>query len=315
MKKIIYILAVIALAAGTFFAWKMQQDTPLPETLIAGNGRVEADEVDISSEYAGRITVLDFEEGDDVKDGAVMARLETARLEAMLDAARARAEKAEAAIAAADAVIAGRKSDLAFQVSELARAQKLTDREVTSKDRLEQAQTMKDTAEAALQQARAQLAVARAEARGADATVRELEIRLRDMVVRAPRNGRILYKLAERGEVLAPGGKVATLVDMDAVYMTIYVPEEKAGKIRIGDDARIVADALAETPFKASVSYVSDEAEFTPKEVQTTEERQKMVFRVKLRAADNADRLLKPGMPGTGYIKLDADAQWPENLE
>jgi hypothetical protein len=151
-----------------------------------------------------------------------------------------------------------------------------------------------------------------------EATVAETE-RLRadieDSILKTPRSGRVLYRLAEPGEVLPAGGKILTTVDLDDMYMTVFLSEQEAGKVRIGADARIVLDALPHRAFPARVAFVAPKAQFTPKEVETKTEREKLVFRIKARVLDGNDPILKPGMPGVAYIRVDESAVWPERLE
>ncbi len=134
----------------------------------------------------------------------------------------------------------------------------------------------------------------------------------------APRGGRVQYRIAQPGEVLAAGGKILNLVDLADVYMTFFVPEAVAGKVALGSDVRIVLDAAAQYVIPGKVSFVASTAQFTPKTVETASERQKLMFRVKARI----DRELlqknltqiKTGLPGVAWLKLDAQAQWPPEL-
>jgi HlyD family secretion protein len=197
---------------------------------------------------------------------------------------------------------------------DLDRSRRLLDRGYAPQARVDIDSTRVETADAAIKAAAAQVVESGSAIDGAKARVAELEANLSDMQIYSPRTARVLFRLAEPGEVLSAGGRVFLLVDLDDLTMTVYVGEAQAGQVRVGDAARIRLDALPEHLIDATVSFIAAEAEFTPKEVETAEERQKLVFRVKLRVADNKDRLIKPGMPGVGYIRTDPSASWPETL-
>jgi len=128
----------------------------------------------------------------------------------------------------------------------------------------------------------------------------------------------VQYRLAEPGEVLASGGKVLTIIDLADVYMTVFLSEKDAGRLALGAEARIIFDADPEYSIPASVFFISSRAQFTPKEVETLDERQKLVFRVKVGIDQDIlneyKSFVKIGVPGVAYIRLDADVPWPEFL-
>jgi HlyD family secretion protein len=135
----------------------------------------------------------------------------------------------------------------------------------------------------------------------------------------APKDGRIQYRLANIGEVLGAGGKVFTMVDTGYVYMDVFLPTAEAGQAVIGTEARIVLDALPADPIPARVTYVSAVAQFTPKTVETKSERDKLMFRVRVRI-DPADlrrhlQATRSGLPGVTYLRLDPGADWPDRLK
>ena len=139
------------------------------------------------------------------------------------------------------------------------------------------------------------------------------------MTLHSTVEGRVLYRLAEEGEVLGNGGKVLTLVNLGDVYMEIYLPAQDAVKAKIGADARIVFDIAPEYAARAKVSFVAPEAQFTPKTVETRSERDKLMFRVKLsvppeRVLPYIERV-KTGIRGVGYVRLDDAVAWPEHLD
>ena len=180
---------------------------------------------------------------------------------------------------------------------------------------LDQQQNRHDTASAALNAANAQVSAARAAIGAAEAQVAQLTSEIDDSSLLAPMPGIVQLRLAEPGEVLGAGGRVLLLINPADQYMNLYLPAALAGRLAQGDEARIVLDALPEQALPAKVSYVASKAQFTPKEVETRDERQKLVFRVKLRLTDPAAvPQAKPGMPGAGYVR-SADVAWPANLQ
>jgi HlyD family secretion protein len=146
-----------------------------------------------------------------------------------------------------------------------------------------------------------------------------LQTQIDDSELKAPVRGRVQYRLVEPGEVLPAGGKVVTIINLTDVYMTVFLPELDAGKVAIGADARIVLDAAQQWPVAARVSYVAAKAQFTPKSVETTIERQKLVFRAKVQIDPQLLKRIEPwikvGVPGMAYIRVDPNAVWPSQLE
>jgi HlyD family secretion protein len=151
----------------------------------------------------------------------------------------------------------------------------------------------------------------------ADAQIARLSVVLGEQTIHAPVNGRIEYKIIEKDAVLPAGGRVALLLETDDVYMTVFLPDKVIGKIKIGDEARIALDALKGT-LPAYISFVSPESEFTPKYVETQNERDKLLYRVKLQIPIDVARrysgVLKSGMTGNGYVRTDTSAPWPQDL-
>jgi len=165
--------------------------------------------------------------------------------------------------------------------------------------------------QARLQSAKEQVAVSEANA----ATV---QTRIEDATLKSPVTGRVLYRLAEPGEVLGPGGKALTLVNLEDVYMEIFLPAEQASQLKMGAEARITFDYAPGRSVAGVVTFVSPEAQFTPKEVETRSEREKLMFRVKISVPKemvlgNIERI-KTGVRGVGYVKVDPSVAWPEWL-
>jgi HlyD family secretion protein len=183
---------------------------------------------------------------------------------------------------------------------------------------LVQQEAQRAAADAALAAARIDVDYREAAIAAAAARIERIRTDIGDSTLIAPIRGRVLYRLAEPGEVLAAGGKVVTVLELSDVYMTIYLPTEEAGRTVIGAEGRIVLDAAPYLVIPAAVSFVAPRAQFTPKEVETRAEREKLMFRVKVRIdpellARNSEKV-KTGLPGVAYVRLDPRADWPERL-
>lgn len=312
------VLAVILIAGATI--WALMPDTEnLPEHVASGNGRIEATEVDVATRIPGRLESFSVREGDMVEAGQLLAVMDTDELNARLAAAEANLHQAEQARLLAEAVVAQRESERRYARGELARIETLVDRGHASREQLDRTRTAAETADAALQAARVQVASAQAGIEAARAAIRQIQTNIDDSQLSTPVGGRVLYRLAEPGEVLAAGGKVATVLDVTDVYMTIFLPTSQAGRVRVGSDARIILDALPDYVVPAEVSFVAAEAQFTPKSVETRSEREKLMFRVRIRIDPDLlkayrDRV-KTGVPGEAYVRLEENQPWPENLQ
>jgi HlyD family secretion protein len=294
-------------------------DDSLPEGFASSNGRIEATEVDVASRLAGRLNEVRPREGDRVEADSIVARLDTESLEAQQRQARAELNRARQESEHAKAVVAQRESELELARRELQRLQRLsTQSQYVSEESLDQSRTTVRTAEAALRAARVQVAATEAAIEAAQASIERIEVDIDDSVLRAPRGGRVLYRLAEPGEIVGIGGKVLTLLDLSDVYMVIYLPETVVGRVPLNGEARIVLDAAPQYVIPAEVSFVAVRAQFTPKQVETRSAREKLSFRVKLQIArdllERYEPLVKTGVPGVAYVRLDPDLEWPEHL-
>ena len=307
-------LALLLIAAGGFGYWKSLQDR-LPEGISMGNGRLESTEVQIASKIPGRVAEVLVDEGDRVARGQLLARLDTRTLEASRNQAEAEVLRARETLAANEANVQLRQSEKRLASQELKRFRQLSERGFASGQQLDQQQARFDTSNAAVTAAQAQVAAARATIGASQARVAQLTSEIDDSSLRAPIDGVIQLRLAEPGEVLGAGGRVFMMIDPSDQYMNLYLPASVVGKLTVGADARIVLDALPEQPLPAKITFVAAKSQFTPKEVETRDERQKLVFRVKLRLNDpSAVPQAKPGMPGAGYVRT-ADVDWPANLQ
>lgn len=307
-------LVLLLLAAGGLGYWKSLHDR-LPEGLSMGNGRLESTEVQIASKVPGRLAEVLVDEGDKVTRGQLLARIDTRTMEAQRSQAEAEVLRARENYAAAQASVQLRQSELLLASQELKRVREIYQRKFASQQLLDQQQARYDTATSAVVAARAQLAAIKAAIGAAEAQVAQLTSEIDDSSLRAPIDGIIQLRLAEPGEVLGAGGRVLMLIDPSDQYMNLYLPAATTGRLTVGDQARIVLDALPEQALPAKIAFVAAKAQFTPKQVETRDERQKLVFRVKLRlTAPSAVPQAKPGMPGAGYVRT-AEVDWPANLQ
>ncbi|WP_144820992.1 HlyD family secretion protein [Marinobacter piscensis] len=317
-QKLLIALGVIAAAA--ILAWQFLPDSDsLPEYVASGNGRIEATQVDIATRIPGRLESLFVAEGDLIDAGNPVAEMDTDELQATLASAEANLNQAIEARHLAEAVVVQRESELRLARAELGRIEALVDKGHVSREQLDRARTALETSQAALQASRVQVASARAGIEAARASIRKVQSTIDDSHLNSPVGGRVLYRLAEPGEVLAAGGKVATVIDVTDVYLTIFLPTAQAGRVRVGSEARIILDALPDYVVPAEVSFVAAEAQFTPKAVETRSEREKLMFRVRIRINPellNAYRdRVKTGVPGEAYVRTDESQPWPEQLQ
>ena len=319
LGKILIFALFAALTAAIAFYLYSQRPAGLPAGFASGNGRLEAIEVDVATKFAGRLSELGPREGDMVEAGAVVARLDADDLRAQLLATEAQVQQAQQALDEKRAGVRKSKSDVALAGKTLKRSEELVGKGFISRNKLDTDLTGMEGAMAGMAQAQSQVGGADAAVAAAEARVESLKVAVNDASLKAPINGRVLYRLAEPGEVLAAGGKVLTLLDLSDMYMTIYLPTDKAGQVMLNSEARIVLDALPGQVIPATVSFVAPKAQFTPREVETRTEREKLMFRLKVKA-DAAwlaahRNLAKGGMPGVATVRLDANAPWPANLQ
>ncbi|MDT3310508.1 efflux RND transporter periplasmic adaptor subunit [Pseudomonas sp. rhizo66] len=307
-------LLVLLAAAGGLGYW-MSISSRLVEGLSMGNGRLEATEVQIASKTPGRLAEVLVDEGDKVNKGQLLARMDTRTLEAQRTQAEAEVLRARENLNAAEANVQLRQSELLLAQQELGRSQSLFKHGFVSAQVIDQLQSRIGTGNAAVTAARAQVSAVAAAIGAAQAQVAQLTSEIDDSSLRAPIDGVIQLRMAEPGEVLGAGGRVLLLIDPNDQYMNLYLSASVAGRLAVGNEARVLLDALPDKPLPAKISFVAGKSQFTPKEVETRDERQKLVFRVKLRLTQpSAVPQAKPGMPGAGYVRT-APIAWPANLQ
>jgi HlyD family secretion protein len=337
---------VLAAGVGGYFAWKAFQPAKLPDGFAGANGRIEATEVDVAAKLAGRLKELLADEGDFVTAGQVLARMDTDVLTAQLREAEADFRRANKAVETAQSTVAQKESEKAASEALVLQREAERDGAKSSYDRTESnyqkgagsgedrdnARAKYYAADAAVKTAKANVAAAAAAIATAKSQVIEAEVTILaakariqriqadidDSTLKAPRDGRVQYRVAQVGEVLPQGGKVLNMVDLSDVYMTFFLPEAQVGRVRMGAETHLVIDAAPQFVFPAKVTFVADVAQFTPKTVETAVERQKLTFRVKAHIPKELLREhlsdVKTGLPGVAYVQLDPQAEWPEHL-
>ena len=318
-KRTMYLIAGAVLIVGGGIAWWIFSKPSLPEGFAGGNGRLEATEYFISTKYPGRIKDVLFNEGDTVEAGQVVAHIDTSELDAKLREAEAQIKVAEESENVALAQQAVKQADYNYAAAQSTRSKRLVGTGAVSQQEAEVDYAHLLTTRAELQGAVVQVTQAQSSIAAAKGAADALRAQIHDMTLVSPIRARIETRISEAGEVLPAGGRVFSIDDLSDVYMYVYLPNEVTGKIPVGSTARVVLDSAPQYPIRAYVSFVSPLAQFTPKTVETAEERHNLTFRVKLQLYKERLRewepLVKVGLPGMGYVRWDSSATWPDRLE
>jgi HlyD family secretion protein len=290
----------------------------MPEGIAKANGRIEATEIDVSSKYAGRLETVMVNDGDDVKEGQLIARISSPEYEAQLQTAKANVLAASNTLAAAEAKIAQAKADLVFASGDLERGKALVDKGWLTKQMYDQRVDRYNTDAAAVEAAAKQRDAAKSLVSAAEHEVERINAIITDLTLLSPCDGRVQYRIHRSGEVVNAGTRIVQVLDLKDVYMTIYLPAAQAGKLALGGDARVIVDPYPDSVIPAHVSFVATEAQFTPKTVETTSEREKLIFRVKLQIEPKVltkyYSQVKTGIRGMGFVRTDSAVSWPPNL-
>ncbi len=285
-----------ALAVAAVVAWWLLRPAGVPEGFAVSNGRIEATEVDIASKIAGRIDTILVKEGQFVREGEVLAKMDTRVLQEQRLEAIAQIKEAQSAVAAAQALLEQRQSETRAAQSlvnqrqaELdsvakrhTRSRSLAQRGAISAQQLDDDRAAAESARAALESAKAQVSASKA-------------------AIEA-----------------AAGGRVLNMVDLSDVYMTFFLPTEQAGTLKLGGEARLILDAAPDLRIPATISFVASVAQFTPKTVETSDERLKLMFRVKARIPPELLQqhleYVKTGLPGVAWVRVNEELPWPDDL-
>jgi HlyD family secretion protein len=314
------ILLVVAVAVcGGVAAWFIFSKPELPPGFAKGNGRLEATEYFVSTKYAGRIKDVLFNEGDTVEAGQVVARMDTSTLEAQLREAEAQLRVSQESRNVATAQVNVKQAAYDYADKEYRRSAQLVGRGAVSQAEAEIDKARMLASRAELEGAKVQVTQTLSTIDASKAAADKIKSEIHDAILVSPIRARIETRLSEPGEVLTAGGRVFSINDLSDVYMYVYLPQEVTGKLPIGSEARVVLDAAPQYPIRTVVSFVSPMAQFTPKTVETAEERHNLTFRVKLQLNRSRLRewepLVKVGVPGVGYVRWNTNSPWPDNLQ
>ncbi len=310
-------VALVATATGLYLLLPLFPVRSADRVLLV-SGNIEAHESVLAFKAVqSRIEELPFDEGQWVEAGTQLARLDASdyRQQVAIDQAALRMRRAALA-SAVQALEAARNTVLADVADQAKRALDrrrigaLWEEGIVSREEFDQVETALKQSDAILQRDRAlsvarthDVAVARANVRAAREQLRLARILLGYTVLRAPFAGVILVRQAERGEVMLPGTPVVTLADLDHVWLRAYVRETDLGRIRWGQTATIHTDTYPDRSYAGRISFISSQAEFTPKSVETHTERVTLAYRIRI-DVDNPAHELKPGMPADATINL-----------
>jgi HlyD family secretion protein len=319
-SKLFWIIVLFfALGASAVAVWWFYVREPPLNAFVSGNGRIEATEVDVATKFQGRIAEILVDEGDMVDAGQIVARMDTRSLEAQLKRAQANVLQSRRELSNDKFVVAQRRSEYMLAKKNLARADTLLKKGIIAEQEYDVRLASKQTAKDALAAAEAQVTVTEAKIEATLAETELIKSEIDDSILKAPIRGRVEFRLAEPGEVLASGGKVLALMGLTDVYMTIFLRETQVGKVALGTEARMILDAAPNYVIPGHVSFVASEAQFTPKQVETRTEREKLMFRVKVQIPIDIlikhEPYVKTGLPGVAYVRLDSNAKWPEHLQ
>ncbi|MFH1305180.1 MAG: efflux RND transporter periplasmic adaptor subunit [Candidatus Omnitrophota bacterium] len=262
---------------GTYFAGRNERDG-----FLDVSGRMEGREYHAGTKFAGKVDQMWVKESQVVKAGQKIAHIHSPQLHAMIARAEARLRETE--------------SDLNLAELEYQRYARLFRERAVAK-------TEYDHVENRYVQAKENVVAAKRE-------IDKLKADIEDTTIVAPISGVIVTKIVRKGEVIASGTPLVTIINMDDLYLKVFLSTDIAGKVNLGDEARVFPDALPDEEFKAVVDRIAEKAEFTPKNVETKSQRAKLVFQIKLKILENTDHRLKPGMPSNGAIKIDKKASW-----
>lgn len=317
-KWIVSIAAVVLIFLSYYFVSPYINAPKISEDFAYGNGRIEATEVNIATKIPGRLLEIYAKEGDIVEKGQMLAKLDSDELEAKLRVANAQIRQAEQNKNYALAIVEQKKSELALKHENYLRGVQLYDSKSISLLQYQQYETAYKSAQADLESAKAHADASNAAIEAAMAQADAVRVNIKDSTLYAPVKGRVLYRLAEPGEVVGSGSRVMVVLDLLDTYMTIFLPTSQAGLVEYGSEARIVLDAIPAIAIPAKVTFVSPQAQFTPKQIETKSEREKLMFRIKATVDINLLKehlnKIKTGLPGMTYIRLNEAASWPKEL-
>ncbi len=326
MKRLVIILLIVGVAVAGYYLYPRWFGKPVNPNEIKLSGNVEAHESLVSFKVTGRVVELPVEEGQPMQAGQLLAKLDDKdyRQQVSVDEANihVRSQQLTLSLAgpraqdieAARQNVVDAQADLAQKKQDLARYDALLAKDeipAQVRDQAATAVTRAETNVARLKQVydellagtrKEQIAVDQANVGAADQTLEMSQIKLGYTTLTAPFSGVVLVREAELGEVVSPGTPIVTLADLDHLWERVYISETNLGKIHLGDSVTVRTDTYPNKSYTGRISFIASDAEFTPKSVQTQEERVTLVYRVKV-DVDNPNHELKPGMPADVYIE------------
>jgi HlyD family secretion protein len=310
-------IAIVFVAGIVLVAARMLHgSTPIDNDLLV-SGNIETHESELSFQMVqSRITELPFDEGAWVRAGELLARVDDSSYrqqvaidQAMLEVQQQQLLSAQENFQAAQATVMNDQAAASQRETDFDRYQTLWSKNAVSEDTRDQAQTAFQQAhanvlrdQALLRVSEKEVGVAAANVKSAEENLKMSQITLDFTTLRAPFSGVLLARESELGEVVQPGSTVVTVGDLDHVWLRGYVDEIDLGRIRFGSPAAITTDSYPGKHYAGRVSFISSEAEFTPKSVETHKERVTLVYRVKIDVVDNPQHELKPGMPADAHL-------------
>ena len=313
-------IALSAVAIATVVWWLAGTSSDRSMTELRASGTVEVVEADLGFPSAGRIETITVREGDNVSEGAELARLDRSELTARRAAAEAQLAASRALLAElrtgprAEEVAQGRSAVRATlrrlndAERDLERSRRLFEGGAVSQQALDHQQTAFELAQAEYDQAQERLGILEtgprrerreaqaASVRHAEATLAQIDAALANTTILAPFDGIVTIRHREVGEIVSPGAPVVTVMNPDERWVRIYLRQDMVGRVALGQDATITADAYSDRVYRGVVTHIASEAEFTPRNVQTTAERVKLVFEVRVRIAEDPSFDLKAGL-------------------
>ena len=326
MKRILLVI-VIAAAIFSLLYYFFTREKEGGNPFIKVSGNIETTEVGVGFKIPGRIVSLSVQEGDWIEKGKVIAKLDDEDLRQRLELARSTLRSAQARlekllagsrpeeIREAEASLNQAQFDLENKQTQYERMKSLFERRVIPKETLDNTETGYKIAKASLQRAtenyrlvkegprKEDIEDAKAQVEQTRASLKLAETQLSYSVLYSPLSGVALVKSGEMGEVVNPGTSILTLADLENVWLKAYLPETDLGKVKWGQEVIVTTDLRLQKEYKGKISFISSQAEFTPKSIQTEKERVTLVYRIKV-DIPNPNRELKPGMPADGKILL-----------
>lgn len=316
MKKGLFLFLILAIGFGVY--WHQYHQPEQDDNIVHSNGRLEFARLDVASLYAGRVEQIFVQEGQYVAQDTLLATLSADSIQAQVDTAKAKVEQAQQAVKRTQAQFNVQQQQLNTAQLDVDNAQQLFKDKLISSSELTKRIALRDAAFAGLNALKSGIEEAESVVKQANAQLTQAQSVLNDLHIKAPKAGRIEYRLVELGTVIAPGHKIASIIDLTDASMNLYFPAPIVNQIPLNSEARIVFDGL-DAVFPAQITYIASEAQFTPKFVETQSEREKLMFKVKLQIpqdiATKYAAYLKAGMTGNGFVRLHNADDWPAELQ